>query len=760
MLELPDRPGDEADRRQGEPADGARAVQRADRAVKWLLRAAGVAVALVAIALAVLAWALPRLASSDAARAKIQAAARAALGRELHYGKLGFGLLPPSLLVEDASIAGESEGAPPLAKAGRVALRVELWPLLRGQLEVASLAIDGLALHLVRTQDGLVLPGRGESPEKPPEPEPEQEPAPEDEGGLAFGIRKIALTRRLARARGPQRLTREDVERRRHRPHRAERRRERAGRDRGIARGREGRRARGRRRALARSQARPARRGSERAVHDRRARCEPALRRRLRKARGHARRAARPHRAGRGRRARGRGSRARAAQPGRARRAAHRAEDRAPLAADAFDLADGMRSCPRSAWPSRAAGSRSRSSRCRPIRSRCAARSRSTRSSRRCPTWRRWRSRGAVELLGSDLRTRDLVARAADQPIRVDARVAQLFDGAALRDRVRDQRRPTPTRCSRASAKQPDRLEGPLDLKGTLRGTTAGEAVVPRRALGRHRARHRGRADRRRHAARGGARIARCARERRAAPAGRQGLGALHDRPLRVAARHAPHRARPARDRHPSRSTYPDWGAQLEGPIRLADLALDLTGRLTIGEALDAALARAFGARSGYVPEKRTIELASVRGQLGAPKVQLAGKSIATIAAAYAGAGPDRRAEEARREGARPGQRRAGRSGPRSAEGRARRKEAVARSRRRSESRGDFPSSFVRDRRFRDYSDRHEESPGCPPASSTSTTTGTCVRSSRKRSPTKATRSAPATTAPRRSRSSASICPT
>ena len=63
--------------------------------------------------------------------------------------------------------------------------------LLRGQLEVASLAIDELALHLVRTKDGLVLPGRGESPETPPAPE---EPAPEDHGGLAFGIREIALS--------------------------------------------------------------------------------------------------------------------------------------------------------------------------------------------------------------------------------------------------------------------------------------------------------------------------------------------------------------------------------------------------------------------------------------------------------------------------------------------------------------------------------------------------------------------------------------
>src|SRR5207249_9143005 len=112
----------------------------------------------------------------EAARAKISASARAALGRELRYGEIGVGLLPPSLLVEEPEIAGESAGDPPLARAERVSLRVELWPLFRGQLEVASLAIDGLALHLVRAEQGLVLPGPSGS--EPPPSEPGVRPSP------------------------------------------------------------------------------------------------------------------------------------------------------------------------------------------------------------------------------------------------------------------------------------------------------------------------------------------------------------------------------------------------------------------------------------------------------------------------------------------------------------------------------------------------------------------------------------------------------
>jgi AsmA protein len=157
--------------------------------MKWLVRAAIAVVALVVLAVGALLWAGPRLAKSEAARAKIQAAARDALGRELSYGDIDFGLLPPSLLVVEPAVAGATAADPPLARAQRIALRLGLWPLLHGQLDVESLAIDGLALHLVRTQDGLVLPGR-----KQEAPEAEPEPPASRRGRLSrFAIRKVTV---------------------------------------------------------------------------------------------------------------------------------------------------------------------------------------------------------------------------------------------------------------------------------------------------------------------------------------------------------------------------------------------------------------------------------------------------------------------------------------------------------------------------------------------------------------------------------------
>jgi hypothetical protein len=602
--------------------------------VKWPLRIAGVMVGLAAIALAVLAWALPRLASSDAARTKIQAAARAALGRDLSYGKLGFGLLPPSLRVEQAQVAGETASAPPLAKADRIALRVELWPLLHGQLEVASLAVDGLALHLVRTPEGLLLPGRGESRETP-EPAPETEPAPEDEGGLAFGIREIALTdaslaledrsaepaktwsvadldltaqspaanqpvkiegsladvkgdalevagalsleaeldRLGAGASGPFTID---------------------GRDARVRYGADFTKPAGTPFAL-RGRIAPGADGAI-AIEDLVLELHNLV------ARG-------------------------------ALRTAPKTE--LQLAADAFDLGGWDAIVPaigvakptgRIAIPKLTVATDPLALRGEIALDPLVA---------TLPDMAPVALTGVVELQGADLRTRDLVARAADQPIRIDARVAQLFDGPRYEIAFETQKADTNALLA-GYAKQPDRLEGPLDMKGTLRGTTGDgqsflDALSGDIALGVEGGRIVGATLLEAVLGSLGGRVNEALRtqggkdwQRFTTDRFDSLLGTLHIEHGQLVT-------------SPIELTYPDWGAQLEGPITLADLSIDLRGRITIGEALDAALARAFGAKSGYVPEPRTIELASVRGQLGAPKVQLAGRSIAQIAATYAG---------------------------------------------------------------------------------------------------------------------------
>ena len=126
--------------------------------MKWLLRSAIALAALLVVALLGLAVALPRIAGSAAVRARIESAARDALGRELRFEKLEAGILPPALRVVAPRIAGDTEKAPPLLEAKSISLRLALLPLLERTLAVDSLVVDGASLRLTRTKSGIELP--------------------------------------------------------------------------------------------------------------------------------------------------------------------------------------------------------------------------------------------------------------------------------------------------------------------------------------------------------------------------------------------------------------------------------------------------------------------------------------------------------------------------------------------------------------------------------------------------------------------------
>jgi hypothetical protein len=162
--------------------------------VKLLIRLGIAVVVLVILGLVLLAVLLPRLAKSEAVRARIQSAALSALGREFAYRELGVGLLPPSLLVEEPRLAGEGPGAAALVEAERVALRVALLPLLARTLVVDSLVVDGAAVRLVRTADGVALP----LPAEPPDATPAAESAALESGGAAVSLAVRALELRDA----------------------------------------------------------------------------------------------------------------------------------------------------------------------------------------------------------------------------------------------------------------------------------------------------------------------------------------------------------------------------------------------------------------------------------------------------------------------------------------------------------------------------------------------------------------------------------
>jgi hypothetical protein len=159
-----------------------------------LVRVLGVLIALLVLAVVALAILFPRIVASDAVRERIEEAGRDALGRDVTYTALDFGLLPPRLVVRGPRVADEQEVT--LFEAEDIALQVALWPLLRRTLVVDSLRAQGATARLVRTEDGIEHPFRRLDAEAAPREawrEPREEAPRDAEEGFALALRQVGL---------------------------------------------------------------------------------------------------------------------------------------------------------------------------------------------------------------------------------------------------------------------------------------------------------------------------------------------------------------------------------------------------------------------------------------------------------------------------------------------------------------------------------------------------------------------------------------
>jgi len=146
-------------------------------------------VALLVAAVLALALLLPRLLATETVRERIQAAAEDAVGSEVRYGALEVGLLPPSLLVMDVTVAGATAASPRLVEAERVALRLALLPLLARTVVVESLSVRRPVVRLLRTAAGIELPRR----EAAASPEPAPERAAGEGASVGIALAGFAL---------------------------------------------------------------------------------------------------------------------------------------------------------------------------------------------------------------------------------------------------------------------------------------------------------------------------------------------------------------------------------------------------------------------------------------------------------------------------------------------------------------------------------------------------------------------------------------
>ena len=96
--------------------------------MRLAIRLAGILVVLAVVALLGPAVALTRLVASDGARARIQELAREATGREISYGELDLGLLPPRLVVSEAEVRGYPTDPLPSSRLARSSSRSRSLP--------------------------------------------------------------------------------------------------------------------------------------------------------------------------------------------------------------------------------------------------------------------------------------------------------------------------------------------------------------------------------------------------------------------------------------------------------------------------------------------------------------------------------------------------------------------------------------------------------------------------------------------------------
>ncbi len=137
------------------------------------LALAGGALLVLALALVALLL-LPALFDAESQRNVLTGRLEGALQRKVKLGSIRLSLLPPSLLVEDAEIAESlGFGNPSFSTAKKLRARVNLFPLLRGTLEVPSVVVDEPTIRLVKSTKGeWNFSSLGRAPERTSAPAP------------------------------------------------------------------------------------------------------------------------------------------------------------------------------------------------------------------------------------------------------------------------------------------------------------------------------------------------------------------------------------------------------------------------------------------------------------------------------------------------------------------------------------------------------------------------------------------------------------
>ena len=120
--------------------------------LKWLLIGVGLLAGLAVAAIVALPWLL----DTPAVQAQVAQAVSHALGRPVRFASLSVSALPvPTVRLKDLRVAEDPAfGTGPFVTVGEGRIRVRLWPLLSGRVELADLTLMGPRIALVKDAAG------------------------------------------------------------------------------------------------------------------------------------------------------------------------------------------------------------------------------------------------------------------------------------------------------------------------------------------------------------------------------------------------------------------------------------------------------------------------------------------------------------------------------------------------------------------------------------------------------------------------------
>jgi AsmA family/AsmA-like C-terminal region len=115
-----------------------------------------VRLAALALALLAAAWFLPSVLSAERYRHRVASRLQQALGRPVRFGHISLKFIPrPGFSIDNVSVLENPQfGAEPFARVDHIDCDLSLLSLLRGQVALESLSLEGAAINLVRDSPG------------------------------------------------------------------------------------------------------------------------------------------------------------------------------------------------------------------------------------------------------------------------------------------------------------------------------------------------------------------------------------------------------------------------------------------------------------------------------------------------------------------------------------------------------------------------------------------------------------------------------